>query len=155
MEGTRPVLVEVQALAAKSGYGTPQRVATGLDPKRLAVLLAVLERRAETSFADLDVFVQVTRGRPAHRARAPTSRWRRHCSAACTTVPRPPTSSSSARSGSAARSGPSGAIERRIAEAARLGFRRVFGSSRSTAQVPGVSLVGLDHVEQLVRALAA
>ena len=46
MEGTRPVLVEVQALAAKSGYGTPQRVATGLDPKRLAVLLAVLERRA-------------------------------------------------------------------------------------------------------------
>jgi len=45
MEGTRPVLVEVQALAAKSGYGTPQRVATGLDPKRLAVLLAVLDRR--------------------------------------------------------------------------------------------------------------
>ena len=68
MEGTRPVLVEVQALAAKSGYGTPQRVATGLDPRRLAVLLAVLERRAETSFADLDVFVQVTAGRPAERA---------------------------------------------------------------------------------------
>src|SRR5438034_637047 len=43
MEGTRPVLVEVQALAAPSGYGTPQRIATGLDPKRLAVLLAVLE----------------------------------------------------------------------------------------------------------------
>src|SRR5215203_402286 len=41
MEGTRPVLVEVQALASKSGYGTPQRVATGLDPRRLAVLLAV------------------------------------------------------------------------------------------------------------------
>ena len=50
---------------------------------------------------------------------------------------------------------PSGAIERRIAEAARLGFRRVFGSSRSGAQVAGVSMVGLDHVEQLVRALAA
>ena len=50
---------------------------------------------------------------------------------------------------------PSGAIERRIAEAARLGFRRVFGSSRSTAQVAGVSMVGLDHVEQFVRALAA
>jgi DNA repair protein RadA/Sms len=50
---------------------------------------------------------------------------------------------------------PSGAIERRIAEAVRLGFHRVFGSSRSTVQVPGASLVGLDHVEQLVRALAA
>ncbi|MGE0554807.1 MAG: DNA repair protein RadA, partial [Gemmatimonadales bacterium] len=55
MEGTRPVLVEVQALAAPSGYGTPQRVATGLDPKRLAVLLAVLERRGGVSFAQLDV----------------------------------------------------------------------------------------------------
>ena len=62
MEGTRPVLVEVQALAARSSYGTPQRVATGLDPRRLAVLLAVLERRADTSFAELDVFVQVTAG---------------------------------------------------------------------------------------------
>src|SRR4029079_11657003 len=62
MEGTRPVLVEVQALAARSGYGPPRRIATGLDPKRLAVLLAVLERRANTSFADLDVFVQVTAG---------------------------------------------------------------------------------------------
>src|SRR5688572_28321706 len=62
MEGTRPVLVEVQALAAPSGYGTPQRVATGIDPRRLAVLLAVLERRGGTSFAQLDVFVQVTAG---------------------------------------------------------------------------------------------
>ena len=62
MEGTRPVLVEVQALAARAGYGTPQRVATGFDPRRLAVLLAVLERRAGISFADLDVFVQATAG---------------------------------------------------------------------------------------------
>src|SRR5262245_11395333 len=62
MEGTRPVLVEVQALAARSSYGTPQRVATGLDPRRLAVLLAVLERRAGASFGSLDVFVQVSAG---------------------------------------------------------------------------------------------
>src|ERR1043166_5285205 len=62
MEGTRPMLVEVQALASKAGFGTPQRVATGLDQRRLAVLLAVLERRGGTSFAQLDVFVQVTAG---------------------------------------------------------------------------------------------
>ena len=62
MEGSRPVLVEVQALAAPTGYGTAQRVATGLDPKRLAVLLAVLERRAGTSFSQQDVFVQVAGG---------------------------------------------------------------------------------------------
>src|SRR3989449_9891449 len=62
MEGTRSVLVEVQALASKAGFGPPQRVATGLDHRRLAVLLAVLERRGGLSFDALDVFVNVTGG---------------------------------------------------------------------------------------------
>src|SRR5690349_23247416 len=62
MEGTRPVLVEVQALAAKSGYGTPQRVATGFDGRRLALLLAVLDKRVSLSFAQLDVFLNVVGG---------------------------------------------------------------------------------------------
>ena len=62
MEGTRPVLVEIQALAAKTGFATPQRVATGLDHRRLAVLLAVMERRAGLPFHDLDVFLNVAGG---------------------------------------------------------------------------------------------
>src|SRR5262245_16921041 len=154
MEGTRPVLVEVQALAAKSGYGTPQRVATGLDPKRLAVLLAVLERRAQTSFADLDVFVQVTAGvrltEPgadlAVAAALVSSLYNR---------PAPADVIFLGEIGLGGEIRPSAAAERRLAEAARLGFRRVFGSARGMAQVPGVALVGLEHVEQLVRALAA
>jgi DNA repair protein RadA/Sms len=154
MEGTRPVLVEVQALAAKSGYGTPQRVATGLDPKRLAVLLAVLERRAQTSFADLDVFVQVTAGVRLTEPGADLA----VAAALLSSLYNRPAPADVIFLGEIGLGGeirPSGAIERRIAEAARLGFRRVFGSSRSTSQVAGVSLVGLDHVEQLVRALAA
>ncbi|MDQ6831432.1 MAG: DNA repair protein RadA [Gemmatimonadota bacterium] len=62
MEGTRPLLVEIQALAAKAGFGTPQRVATGYDGRRLALLLAVLDKRAHLSFAQLDVFVNVVGG---------------------------------------------------------------------------------------------
>src|SRR5258705_4955865 len=62
MEGTRPMLVEIQALAAKAGFGTPQRVATGLDQRRLAVLLAVLERRGGLAGSGLDVFVHLTGG---------------------------------------------------------------------------------------------
>ena len=154
MEGTRPVLVEVQALAAKSGYGTPQRVATGLDPKRLAVLLAVLERRAETSFADLDVFVQVTAGVRLTEPGADLA----VAAALLSSLYNRPAPADVIFLGEIGLGGeirPSGAIERRIAEAARLGFRRVFGSSRSSSQVAGVSMVGLDHVEQLVRALAA
>jgi DNA repair protein RadA/Sms len=154
MEGTRPVLVEVQALAAKSGYGTPQRVATGLDPRRLAVLLAVLERRAETSFADLDVFVQVSAGVRLTEPGADLA----VAAALLSSLYNRPAPADVIFLGEIGLGGeirPSGGLERRIAEAARLGFRRVFGSSRSAAQVPGVSLVSLDHVEQLVRALAA
>jgi DNA repair protein RadA/Sms len=62
LEGTRPVLVEIQALAARAGFGTPQRVATGYDGRRLALLLAVLEKRAGLGFAQLDVFLNVVGG---------------------------------------------------------------------------------------------
>ncbi|MEO7966081.1 MAG: DNA repair protein RadA, partial [Gemmatimonadaceae bacterium] len=62
LEGTRPVLVEVQALAAKAGFGTPQRVSTGFDGRRLALLLAVLDKRTGLSFAQLDVFLNVVGG---------------------------------------------------------------------------------------------
>jgi DNA repair protein RadA/Sms len=154
MEGTRPVLVEVQALAARSGYGTPQRVATGIDPRRLAVLLAVLERRAATSFADLDVFVQVTAGVRLTEPGADLA----VAAALLSSLYNRPAPADVIFLGEIGLGGeirPSGALERRLAEAARLGFRRVFGSSRSSGQVPGVALVGFDHIEQLVRALAA
>jgi DNA repair protein RadA/Sms len=62
LEGTRPLLVEIQGLAAKAGFGTPQRVTTGYDGRRLALLLAVLEKRAGLGFAQLDAFVNVVGG---------------------------------------------------------------------------------------------
>ena len=154
MEGTRPVLVEVQALAARSGYGTPQRVATGIDPRRLAVLLAVLERRAETSFADLDVFVQVSAGVRLNEAGADLA----VAAALVSSLHNRPAPADVIFLGEVGLGGeirPTGGVERRVQEAARLGFRRVFGSTRTALQVPGVSLVGLDHIGQLVRALAA
>ena len=46
LEGSRPLLVEVQALVAPAGYGTPRRTASGIDPNRLGLLVAVLGRRA-------------------------------------------------------------------------------------------------------------
>jgi DNA repair protein RadA/Sms len=62
LEGSRPLLVEVQALVSTSFYGTPQRVTSGYDTRRLAVLLAVLERRAGLRLGRHDVFVTVTGG---------------------------------------------------------------------------------------------
>jgi DNA repair protein RadA/Sms len=62
IEGTRPVLVEIQALATKAGYGTAQRVAHGVDQRRLALLLAVLEKRSGIPVSQLDIFVNVAGG---------------------------------------------------------------------------------------------
>jgi DNA repair protein RadA/Sms len=62
LEGTRPMLVELQALASKPGFGTPQRVTAGFDQRRLSLLLAVLERRAKLALSNLDVFVNVAGG---------------------------------------------------------------------------------------------
>jgi DNA repair protein RadA/Sms len=62
LEGSRPMLVELQALASKAGFGTPQRVTAGFDQRRLALLLAVLERRAKLALSNLDVFVNVAGG---------------------------------------------------------------------------------------------
>lgn len=62
MEGSRPILAEVQALVSKTGFGTPRRMATGFDLNRLAMLVAVLEKRAGYFFGNLDAYVNIIGG---------------------------------------------------------------------------------------------
>src|SRR6266852_4378688 len=62
LEGTRPILLEVQALVAQSDLAMPRRVATGVDPKRLAMIVAVLARHAGIGLGQADVFVNVAGG---------------------------------------------------------------------------------------------
>jgi DNA repair protein RadA/Sms len=62
LEGTRPILLEIQALVAPSDLAMPRRVATGVDPKRLAMIVAVLGRHARVSLGSADVFVNVAGG---------------------------------------------------------------------------------------------
>lgn len=62
IEGSRPLLVEVQALATASNYGTPQRTANGFDHRRLSLLLAVLEKRGGYQFSGQDVYLNVAGG---------------------------------------------------------------------------------------------
>lgn len=62
LEGTRPILVEVQALVSNANFGTPQRNANGIDYKRLAMLLAVLEKRLGMVMGTKDVFVNLVGG---------------------------------------------------------------------------------------------
>jgi DNA repair protein RadA/Sms len=62
LEGTRPILLEIQALVAQSELAMPRRVATGVDPKRLAMIVAVLSRHAGVALGQADVFVNVAGG---------------------------------------------------------------------------------------------
>ena len=62
MEGTRPILAEVQALVSASSFGNPRRMATGFDYSRMAMLLAVLEKRAGYFFGNMDAYINVIGG---------------------------------------------------------------------------------------------
>ena len=153
MEGTRPMLVEIQALASKAGFGTPQRVATGLDHRRLALLLAVLERRGGLPFGNLDVFVNVTGG---VRLIEPSTDLA-ILAALVSTVHDRPVPADALFLGEVGLGGeirPVASVERRLAEAARQGFRRVFLSNRSKTS-KDLEVIGLEGIGELTRRLAA
>ncbi len=153
MEGTRPVLIEIQALASQSGYGTPQRVATGLDHRRLAVLLAVLERRAGLKFHDLDVFVNVTGG---VRLVEPASDLA-VVAALSSSVSDRPVPSDTLFLGEVGLGGeirPVAGVDRRLAEAERLGFRRAFVSARGKYDAQ-LNAIPIAHVRDLASRFAA
>ncbi len=62
IEGTRPLMVEIQALVSRSSFGYPQRVATGIDAKRLSIIIAVLEKRCGHDLSGDDIFINVVGG---------------------------------------------------------------------------------------------
>jgi DNA repair protein RadA/Sms len=130
LEGTRPVLVEVQALAAKAGFGTPQRVATGFDGRRLALLLAVLDKRAGLSFAQLDVFLNVVGG---IRMQEPAGDLAVAAALASSVYdrPLPPNAIFLGEVGLGGEVRPISQTERRLAEAAKMGFTTAYLAERS------------------------
>ncbi|NUQ22302.1 MAG: DNA repair protein RadA [Gemmatimonadaceae bacterium] len=150
LEGTRPMLVEVQGLAAKAGFGTPQRVATGLDGRRLALLLAVLDKRAGLSFAQLDVFVNVVGGL---RLQEPTGDLAVAAALASSVYDRPlPTDAIFlGEVGLGGEVRPISQTERRLAEAAKMGFTTAYVAERSVPSRPtrGIRAVGVRGIREL------
>jgi DNA repair protein RadA/Sms len=151
MEGTRPLLVEVQALAAKAAYGAPQRVSTGIDQKRLALLLAVLEKRAGLHFGQLDVFLNVVGGLRLTETATDAA----VAVALASSVFDRPVPSDTVVIGELGLGGelrPVGQIERRLTEAARMGFRAAYLSPRAVPQSvpPGIRAIPIEDVRTLV-----
>jgi DNA repair protein RadA/Sms len=144
MEGTRPVLVEVQALAARAGFGTPQRVASGIDGRRLALLLAVLDKRGGVSCAQLDVFCNIVGGM---RVQEPAADLAVAVALASSVADRPLPADAVflGELGLGGEVRPVSQVERRVAEAAKLGMTTVFLSDRAVPRrnAPEVRTIGV------------
>ena len=151
MEGTRPLLVEVQALCARASYATPQRVATGFDRQRLALLLAVLEKRAGIAFGQLDVFLNVVGG---VRLAEPAGDLALAAAIASSVFDRvvPGDAVFVGEVGLGGELRPVAQIERRLGEAARMGFRRAYVPRRGVpAEAPrGIDVVPVSDVRTLL-----
>lgn len=150
IEGSRPVLIEVQGLAAKSGFGTPQRVATGFDGRRLALLLAVLDKRAGLSFSQLDVFLNVVGG---VRLQEPAGDLAVAAALASSVYDRP-VGADSVFLGEVGLGGeirPVSQSERRLAEASKMGIRTAYMSTRSmpAKAAKGIRTVGVRTIAEL------
>jgi len=156
MEGTRPVLVEIQALAAKAGFGTPQRVATGFDGRRLALLLAVLDKRAGLSFAQLDVFLNVVGGM---RLQEPGGDLAVAAALASSVYDRslPQDAIFIGEVGLGGEVRAVSQAERRVAEAANLGLKRVYLAERGVPKRASrdVELIGVRTIQDVLRRLFA
>jgi DNA repair protein RadA/Sms len=156
LEGTRPVLIEIQALAAKAGFGTPQRVSTGYDGRRLALLLAVLEKRAGISFANLDVFLNVVGG---VRLQEPAGDLAVAAALASSVYDRalPNDVVFVGEVGLGGEVRPVSQAERRVAEAANMGMTRVFLSDRGVPRrtTRDVTIVGVRTIGELFQRLFA
>jgi DNA repair protein RadA/Sms len=150
IEGSRPVLIEIQGLAAKSGFGTPQRVATGFDNRRLSLLLAVLDKRAGLSFSQLDVFLNVVGG---VRLTEPAGDLAVAAALASSVFDRPIKGESLflGEIGLGGEIRPVSQSERRLAEAAKMGIETAYMAKRSIpARVAkGIKPVGVRDIAEL------
>lgn len=150
LEGTRPLLVEVQALVSSSNLASPRRTATGLDYQRVALLLAVLEKRLGMFLSTQDVYVNVVGGIKISEPAADLGVIVAIASSFKDRIVSPDT----VLVGEVGLTGEVrsvGQMESRINEAAKLGFRRCIvpgNSLRKLSKKGSLEVVGVESVEQ-------
>jgi len=139
MEGSRPILVEVQALATASAYSMPRRSANGLDTNRLQLLVAVLQKRVGLGLGTQDVYANVVGGL---RIMEPAADLALAVAIASSVKDRPvdPATVVIGEIGLSGELRSVNHLERRIQEAARLGFKRVIVPDRSGKLAPSATL---------------
>lgn len=155
IEGSRPLLTDVQALVASTVFGNPRRMASGVDQGRLALLLAVLEKRAGMRLYDKDVYINIAGGMSLTEPAADLAL----CAAVASSLRNKPTSANWAVMGEVGLAGEVRAVpqaERRIAECMRLGFDHVLlpKTNLRRLNIPeAMTLVGAETLPQAIAKL--
>ena len=151
LEGTRPILLEIQALVAQSELAMPRRVATGIDPKRLAMIVAVLSRHARVSLGQADVFVNVAGGVRIDEPGADLAVALAIASAA-RRVPVKTGIAAFGEIGLTGRLRPAAQGERRLEECAKLGLSIVVAPAGTKAANGRIGVEAAETLRQAIRA---
>ncbi|MBY0354357.1 MAG: DNA repair protein RadA [Rickettsiales bacterium] len=156
IEGSRPMLLEMQALIAPSQMATPRRAVVGWDSGRLAMILAVLETRGGVRFGDREVYLSVAGGLRVNEPAADLAAAAALLSALMD-APLPEGAVFFGEIGLSGEIRPVSRQETRLKEAAKLGFAKAYLPfiAKSTTQSEGLSLTPLRHVSELVELIAA
>ncbi len=149
LNGTRPLLVEVQALVAPTGYGTARRTAIGVDTNRVALLAAVLEKKVGIQLVGCDIFVNVAGGMQLSEPASDLA----VCVALASSLQNralDPFTLVLGEVGLAGEVRAVGQIETRLTEAAKMGFKRVVLPKGSAKRLEArkLEIIGVESVEQ-------
>lgn len=153
VDGIRPYLIEVQALVGSAAYGTPQRNTTGYDTRRMNMLLAILEKRVGLKMYQKDVFLNFAGGFKV----ADTGLDLAVVAAVISSYFDRPIDEGVCMAGELGLSGevrPASRTDQRIAEAARLGFKRIVISgyaAKPHKRIAGIEVVRINNVSELAR----
>ena len=157
MEGSRPILAEVQALVTPSGFGNPRRMATGFDYNRLSMILAVLEKRAGYFFGNTDCYINVIGGLKIDEPASDLSVAMALISSLKDEVVRDDVLAFG-EIGLAGEIRNVSACDQRIAEAARLGFAACIVPKQSLKNISrevtkGIEIIGVSNIRDAYNAL--
>ncbi len=156
LEGVRAMMIEIQALVSTAAYGTPQRMTSGFDIKRLNMLLAVLEKRCQFKLSVKDVFLNITGGLkiddPAIDLAVVAS-----VLSSSIDIPIDKTVCFAAEVGLSGEIRPVSHIEKRINEAEKLGFKNIivsgFGLEKLNIKNKKIEILGMNRIDQVFRYL--
>jgi DNA repair protein RadA/Sms len=151
MEGTRPVLVEIQALVAPSPLGTPRRAVIGWDSSRLAMVLAVLEARCGVAIGPNDVYLNVAGGLKIAEPAADLA-VAAALASSLTGVPVPPDMVVFGEVGLSGEIRNVGQMDHRLKEASKLGFRNAMIPSLHGKKPPAteMKLMAAKHLKDIL-----